>query len=395
MVASCPRALVLTSAKGHECRTEQVPLPTAVSESAFIIDWIRKRIERGMKPCEIAVLSRSSRSIETVELALKFQKIPYRKYGGLTLGDSSEVKDFIAFLRLAFNANDRVALVRCLTLFPGVGESSAEKYASTEDDSAGELFAVERSLPRGAGSLNEWLAKLRTTQGLGARGDYLLHVIYPLIERNYPQNHAERMATLQALVDSMKSTNLSMAEFLDAFSLEKSTEKEHPESELTVATIHASKGLEYDCVVLCGAGSAQMPHPKSTRPGKLRGRAAADVRRRHPRAAPAPDHLAGRRRARLPAARESVPAAEISVGRVRLLDRFPGGSSLMDFEGAITGRSISSMPPGRGDYPGRPLFDTMRWLGSDPSSRPDPFHREFRVRFQHRHYFARRLFGTT
>ena len=265
VVESCPRALVLTSAKGQESKTEQVPLPTAVTESAFILDWIRKRIERGTKPCEIAVLSRSSRAVEMVELTLKFQKIPYRKYGGLALGDSAEVKDFIAFLRLAFNANDRVALVRCLTLFPGVGESSAEKYASPEE-APDQLFAVERSLPRSAGSLNEWLAKLRATRGIGARGEYLLHVIYPLIERNYPQNHAERMATLQSLVDSMKVTPLSMAEFLDAFSLEKSTEKDHHESELTVATIHASKGLEYDCVVLCGAGSGQMPHPKSIDP---------------------------------------------------------------------------------------------------------------------------------
>ena len=266
VVESCPRALVLTSARGHASQTELIPLPSAVSESAFIMDWIRQRIERGTKPSEIAVLSRSSRSIETVELALKFQKIPYRKYGGLSLGDSAEVKDFIAFLRLAFNANDRVALVRCLTLFPGVGEAAAENYASADESPADELFAVERSLPRGVGSLKEWLAKLHATQGLGARGDYLLHVIYPLIERNYPQNHAERMATLQALVNSMKATTLSTAEFLDAFSLEKSTEKDHLESELTVATIHASKGLEYDCVVLCGAGSAQMPHPKSTDP---------------------------------------------------------------------------------------------------------------------------------
>ena len=266
VVESCPRALVLTSAKGNDSMTEQVPLPTSVTESAFIMDWIRQRIERGTKPSEIAVLSRSSRSIETVELALKFQKIPYRKYGGLALGDSAEVKDFIAFLRLAFNANDRVALVRCLTLFPGVGEASAENYASADDEPHDELFAVERSLPRGAGSLNEWLTQLRTAKGLGRAGRIPLHVIYPLIERNYPQNHPERMATLQALVDSMKATPLSMAEFLDAFSLEKSTEKDHHESELTVATIHASKGLEYDCVVLCGAGSAQMPHPKSTDP---------------------------------------------------------------------------------------------------------------------------------
>jgi DNA helicase-2/ATP-dependent DNA helicase PcrA len=266
VVAMCPRALTLTSAHGHESRTEMVPLPTPVAESAFIMDWIRKRTERGTKPSEIAVLSRSSRSIESVELALKFQKIPYRKYGGLTLGDSAEVKDFIAFLRLAFNPNDRVALVRCLTLFPGVGETSAEKYAAGDDQPADELFAVERSLPRGAGNLNEWLARLRATHGLGARGEYLLHVIFPLIERNYPQNSGERMAVLKNLVDSMKETSFSMADFLDAFSLEKSTEKDHLDTELTVATIHASKGLEYDCVVLCGAGSAQMPHPRSIEP---------------------------------------------------------------------------------------------------------------------------------
>jgi DNA helicase-2/ATP-dependent DNA helicase PcrA len=266
VVESCPRALVLTSARGHECRTELVSLPAATSESAFLIDWIRKRIERGTPPSEVAILARSSRSLETIELALKFQKIPYRKYGGLTLGDSAEVKDFIAFLRLAFNPNDRVALVRCLTLFPGVGEASAERYASADDPNPDELFAVERSLPRGAGNLDDWLAKLRATQGVAARGDYLLHVIFPLIERNYPQNHAERMATLQSLVDSMKNMSLTMPEFLDAFSLEKSTSKDHLESELTVATIHASKGLEYDCVVLCGAGSGQMPHPKSVEP---------------------------------------------------------------------------------------------------------------------------------
>ncbi len=266
VVEMTARALVLTSARGHESRTEMVSLPTPVAESAFILDWVRKKIERGMKPSEIAILSRSSRSIETVELALKFQKIPYRKYGGLTLGDSAEVKDFIAFLRLAFNPNDRVALVRCLTLFPGVGEASAEKYASGDDEPVDELFKVERSLPRGAGSLDEWLAKLRTTQGLGARGDYLLHVIFPLIERNYPQNATERMVTLKNLVESMKETSLTTADFLDAFSLEKSTEREHHDSDLTVATIHASKGLEYDCVVICGAGSGQMPHPKSVEP---------------------------------------------------------------------------------------------------------------------------------
>jgi DNA helicase-2/ATP-dependent DNA helicase PcrA len=157
-----------------------------------------------------------------------------------------------------------VALVRCLTQFPGVGEASAEQYAAGDDDDAhDQLFAVERSLPKGAGSLDGWLGQLRATKGVGAKGDYLLSVIFPLIERNYPQNATERMETLKVVVDSMKDLTGNMEDFLDAFSLERSTEKHHLDSELTVATIHASKGLEFDHVVLCGAGSKQMPHPKS------------------------------------------------------------------------------------------------------------------------------------
>jgi DNA helicase-2/ATP-dependent DNA helicase PcrA len=266
VVESAPQALVLTSARKHESESHLMALPNAVSESAFILDWIRKKTERGTKPSEIAILSRSSRSIETVEMALKLQKIAYRKYGGLMLGDSAEVKDFIAFLRLAFNPDDRVALVRCLTQFPGVGEASAERFVAGDDDSHDDLFQVERSLPRGAGNLNGWLEKMRSTPGVGAKGEYLLSVVFPLIERNYPQNKAERMATLKVLVDSMKTTTMSMEDFLDAFSLERSTEVNHLDSEISVATIHASKGLEFDHVALCGAGSGQMPHPKSIEP---------------------------------------------------------------------------------------------------------------------------------
>jgi len=265
VVASAPRALVLTSAKKHDSYTELVPLPNANGEAAFIVDWIQKRMERGTKPSEIAILARSSRSLETIELALKFQKIPYRKYGGLMLGDSAEVKDFVAFLRLAFNPDDRVAMVRCLTLFPGVGEASAERFVSTEDE-GGDLFQVERSLPKGAGGLKDWLAGLRARRTVGEKGEYLLSVIFPLIDRNYPQNSADRMAALDGLVNSMKEMSATMAEFLDAFSLERSTDVEHLDSELSVATIHASKGLEFDCVVVCGTGGLQMPHPRSIEP---------------------------------------------------------------------------------------------------------------------------------
>jgi DNA helicase-2/ATP-dependent DNA helicase PcrA len=238
-------------------------LPTPVAEANCVVDWIQKKIERKTQPSEIALLARSSRSLENMELSLKLHKIPYRKYGGLSLGDAAEVKDFIAFIRVAFNENDRVAMVRCLTQFPGVGEAAAHHYVEADDQPDDSLFKMERTLPRGAGSLKQWLAKLRTIRDLGGKGEYLKSVFYPLLQRNYPSDHGERMQTIDSLVSTMKETNATTADFLDAFSLEKSTPSYHHDHEITVATIHASKGLEFEAVILCGAGSGQMPHPKS------------------------------------------------------------------------------------------------------------------------------------
>ena len=137
------------------------------------------------------------------------------------LGDSAEVKDFIAFLRLAFNPDDRVALVRCLTQFPGVGEASAERIRldGRRSRTTNSSRSSARCRAARATSRRGWKTCARR-KDVGARGEYLLNVIFPLIERNYPQNSSERMATLKVLVDSMKATSLTMEEFLDAFSLE-------------------------------------------------------------------------------------------------------------------------------------------------------------------------------
>lgn len=258
VVAREDAALSLRSANGVNARVSYLLFHDPDHEALAVIEWVQKRVAAGKRPCECAVLTRSSKLFTALEIALGRYRIAYRKYGGLTLADASEVKDFLAFLRLSLNPRDRLALLRCLTQFPGIGEGTAAKAVDAHD---GRLDG--NHWPAHAAALPTWIKGIRAAVGLGGKGQCLLARIRALIENNYPKDGPERMATLGALVNSMSASDGDLAGFLDSFTLDRTTTQEHPESAITLSTIHSAKGLEWDAVWLLGAGSRQLPHPRS------------------------------------------------------------------------------------------------------------------------------------
>lgn len=258
VVARSEAALSLRAANGVRASVRCMVFHDPDHEALGVIDWVQRRVAAGSRPCDCAVLTRSSKLFTALEIALGRYRIPYRKYGGLTLADASEVKDFLAFLRLALNPRDRLALLRCLTQFPGIGEGTAAKAIDAHD---GRLEG--NHWPAQAEALPMWVRRIRETREIGGKGKYLAEHIKPLIETNYPKDAPERIATIGALVQSMASSEGSLAEFLDGFVLDRTTAKEHPEQAITLSTIHSAKGLEWDGVWLLGAGSKQLPHPRT------------------------------------------------------------------------------------------------------------------------------------
>ncbi|MDK3156771.1 ATP-dependent helicase [Kamptonema cortianum] len=244
-----------------DCRVYSSPQ----AEAEGIVNWINHCVlKRGMKPCDVAVLSRSSVNLTLCEAYLKAHRISYKKYGGLSLGDAAEVKDFISFLRVLVNRNDRLAMTRALTQFPGLGETAAKSFATgmnAEEGGEEQLFEVI-SWPRQAREMELWLGQMRQMDSLADIGGYLKKAVTPLFKKNYAKDWEKRMETIESIVQAMGAFQGRLEEFLDAFLLEKSDDKAHPENCVVLSTIHSSKGLEWPAVFVMGSGSRQMPHPR-------------------------------------------------------------------------------------------------------------------------------------
>ncbi len=257
-------SLQLRSARDSKAVVDYRIYSSPASEAEGIVNWINHCVlKRDMKPCELAVLSRSSVNLTVCEAYLQAHRIAYKKYGGLALGDAAEVKDFMSFLRVLFNRNDRLAMTRALTQFPGLGETAAKNFAGgvNAGDAGENLFEVI-SWPRQAREMEQWLSEMSKLENLGAIGIYLKGAVTPLFRKNYAKDWEKRMETIGSIVQVMEGFKGGLADFLDAFTLEKTDDKAHPEDSVVLSTIHSSKGLEWSGVFLMCAGSRQMPHPR-------------------------------------------------------------------------------------------------------------------------------------
>lgn len=252
-------ALTLRSAKSPESLVDYRMYLTPQDEANGLVAWVKEGVLAGRKANQYAVLARSSRFLTVLEIALNYHQVPYKKYGGQTLADSSEVKDFICFLRVVHNPHDRIAMLRALTQFPGIGEGTAAKAIMAHQNG---LFD-EGVWPGAAADLPVWLAEIRKAESLGQMGLMLQERIRPLILANYAKDAEDRLGTINALVNSMDKMQGDLVTFLDGFAIDRKTDEFHPDSAITVSTIHSAKGLEWDNVWLIGAGSTQMPHPRA------------------------------------------------------------------------------------------------------------------------------------
>ena len=253
VIADSEAPIHLTSATGSASCVYARQFASPNDEAEVICEEIGSLVTRGRKANTLAVLARTGRNLRQLEIELRRSKVEYRKYGGQSVADAGEVKDYTSFLRLVHNPKDRPALMRALMLFPGVGEVQANKAAESTD-----FFG---SFPRKASEARHWIEDMKELPFPEAMA-YLVEKIEPLIHANYPDNAAERMVNLHNLAQDCTRGGFTLIDFIDAFVTER-LEGPHPETAITLSTIHSAKGLEWENVYILGAGSAQMPSPRT------------------------------------------------------------------------------------------------------------------------------------
>jgi DNA helicase II / ATP-dependent DNA helicase PcrA len=254
-------------------------------EAREIAAQVRSHVARGGRYGDCAVLYRAGFLQRAIETALRYDSVPYQVVAGLEFYQRKEIKDVVAYLRLALNPADDVAFVRVVnTPSRGVGDTSLARLAS---------FAAERGLSLSA-ALRDPLA-LEAIRGRAKKG---LATFGELMEELAPARELDAAVALDVVLEAI-DVDRWMAELDDgtstvdraanveelrAFAAEYDSRQpdgklrgmleevalvadtdayEGDEDRVKLMTLHACKGLEFPFVVIAGAEDELLPHERA------------------------------------------------------------------------------------------------------------------------------------
>jgi len=230
----------------------------------------------------VGVLYRTNAQSRVLEEAMRRCSINYRVVGGFSFYARAEIKDVLAYARLAGNSRDSAAFLRVVNVPPrGIGDTT--------------LDALETSARRAGISLWEALEQELTAKLLPARSLKALESFQVLmrelvaererlsmseffknlLERtgylamlraeNSPEAES-RIENLQELVNAAaeaEEQGETLAEFLDHATLVSDTDDFDERARVTLMTLHSAKGLEFSTVFLVGLEEGLFPHKLS------------------------------------------------------------------------------------------------------------------------------------
>lgn len=249
---------------------------------------------------DFAVLYRQNSLSRSIEDALRKMNIPYKIYQGLSFYGRREVKDVLAYLRLAINPHDDESLVRIIN-YPtrGIGQTTMDKIRVAASDNDVSIWTVlenikDFNLPILSGAVQKitefvymikrFEAEVPTTDAftLAKQIVYASGIIKALREEDDPES-AERIDNIDELLNGvqefveesdelgMMSDELTAApehstlntqqsslktldEFLQQVLLYTSEDKDKDKdaNKVSLMTIHAAKGLEFPYVFVVG-----------------------------------------------------------------------------------------------------------------------------------------------
>ncbi len=123
---------------------ELQPKMDQFSEATFVADKIKKSIDDGVAPHELAVLFRASHHSQLLEMELVKRGIAYDYRGGLRFFERAHVKDLLAYLRLLHNPSDSTAWFRVLLKEDGIGPVAAQKLTDAIRQLSSRAESVDR-----------------------------------------------------------------------------------------------------------------------------------------------------------------------------------------------------------------------------------------------------------
>jgi DNA helicase-2/ATP-dependent DNA helicase PcrA len=274
--------------------------PNERAEAQEVVSRIgRLSREEGISHSEVAVFFRTHAQSRVLEESLRMARIPYMLLAGRSFWERAEVKDAIAYFRIMANPHSDVDLLRIVNIpTRGIGDTTVERLLAharrsgnsfyeallAHEEAEGlnalakkriaaflallsKLLSFARGNPKAAlaaeymlqetGLLETWLQEGgEEAQG---RADNLRELVSAAMEFDkayttggggIPEEEGERLPPLEAFLEQMSLVNEESAE--------------EGVGKVSLMTLHAAKGLEFDAVFMTGMEEEVFPHRRAT-----------------------------------------------------------------------------------------------------------------------------------
>ena len=243
------------------------------------------QLREGLNYSDFAVLYRTNAQSRAIEEALRRENVPYRVIGGVSFYQRKEIKDVLAYLKLLVNPNDRASLERVIN-YPtrGIGAKTQERlrnYARAQSislwqavEQVEQIDTLSTRAQNAVGKFRFLIAKYMgqvDTEPVDELTRELIQDAGVLSElrKEHTRENLRRWENVQELVNGIaeytaSSDNATLSTFLQEVALLTDLDGDDDPDQVTLMTLHASKGLEYPVVFVTGLEEGLFPLAKAT-----------------------------------------------------------------------------------------------------------------------------------
>ena len=270
--------LVATKAAGTALKFFEARDATA--EAEYVAEAIRALLQEDSAH-HAAVFYRTNAQSRPFEEVFRRLGLRYRLIGGFSFYQRAEVKDALAYVRLAMRPDDDIALLRVInTPARGIGKTTMDALRASAVENGGSLWsAISRLLrqpssARATGPLagfrrliehfQEEVASLPPAEFLRLVLDQTGYL--EMLQERDTAEDTSRSENLRELVNAVAEgteAGETFHDFLDRAALVSDADSYDERAPITLATLHGTKGLEFDHVFLTGLEEGIFPHARA------------------------------------------------------------------------------------------------------------------------------------
>ena len=254
----------------------------AESEAAFVAERIIEH-QRQAPESRLVVLYRTNAQSRLFEEALRRRAIPYNIVGGFSFYERAEVKDIIAYLKLAMNPRDDIAMARVINSPPrGIGKTTIDVLQNTQRElgistwETIDAVVANRTVgPRATSALESFKRIVKSLMDRVAQGQPLSEIVKAAtLDTEYVRALEEeksveaegRLLNIEELVTAAveaEEQGETLQDFIDHAALVADTDQYRADARVTLMTMHSAKGLEFPSVFIVGMEEGLFPHSRA------------------------------------------------------------------------------------------------------------------------------------